>query len=45
MSNAPYRLYVMNVYVKTFATRDAAVEYAVDRGYEEFEILDRSDAA
>jgi hypothetical protein len=33
------------VYVKTFAKRDDAVTYAVERGYEEFEILDKSDAA
>jgi hypothetical protein len=45
MDRSPYKLYVAGVYLKTFATRDAAVEYAVSRGYEEFEIRDRSDAA
>jgi hypothetical protein len=40
-----YRLYADGRFIKSFHTRDDAVAYAVEHGYEEFEVLDRSDAA
>lgn len=51
MSNAPYRVYHLNVYCQSFSNRDLAVAFIMkqtmrhdyDYHYEDFEIRDRSD--
>jgi hypothetical protein len=43
-SHAPYRVYHLNRYVKTFQTRDAAADWVwSQRVPEDYEILDKSD--
>ena len=40
-----YRLYNDGRFVKSFSSRDDAITYAVEHGFEDFEVLDKSDAA
>lgn len=44
MPKSPYRVYFMGGYVRSFSTRDAALDYVYSSpNWEDYEILDRSD--
>lgn len=44
MNKAPYRVYHLNNFVKSFSNRDAALEFVYSKSdHEDYEILDGSD--